>query len=115
MLCPKNKKIPPNFFYGRFVGPCVASMEFLGATQEKMMTNKTTHTKYLAGWQALGARYSTTPRSAQRWVLDGRLPPPSYMPGSRSPLWELAALDEHDRLTLSSTLSRRRVTSPEAA
>jgi hypothetical protein len=77
-------------------------------------TNSDPHRKYLSGWQALAARYNTTTRSAQRWVLDGRLPEPHYMPGSRSPLWELALLDEHDHRILIRSVSRRRpVTSPE--
>jgi hypothetical protein len=77
----------------------------------------TTHKKYICGWQPLGERYGVTARNAQRMVLDGRLPEPAYMPGSRSPLWELAALDEHDRKILTRSISRRRpaTTAPEAA
>jgi hypothetical protein len=87
------------------------------------ITNTTNSTnspnkKYLCGWQPLGERYGVTARNAQRMVLDGRLPEPSYMPGSRSPLWELALLDEHDRCILTrSVRGRRPVASsgPEAA
>jgi hypothetical protein len=77
--------------------------------------------KYLSGWQNMGQRYGVTARNAQRMVLDGRLPEPWYMPGSRSPMWELDALDQHDRRTLVKRSQRRddvtasETTEPEAA
>jgi len=62
--------------------------------------------KYLSGWQSLADRYGTTPRSCQRMVKDGRLPPPGYMGGSRSPLWDLEILDEHDRKAITKRAGR---------
>jgi hypothetical protein len=73
--------------------------------------------KYLRGWQNLGDRYEVTPRSAQRMVLDGRLPAASYIPGSRFPLWDLDVLDEHDRRMFVTRHDGRRrpaVTAPAA-
>jgi hypothetical protein len=37
------------------------------------------------------------PRSIERAVRDGRLPPPEYPLGPNVPFWDEAALDEHDR------------------
>jgi hypothetical protein len=68
--------------------------------------------KYLSGWQDLAKRYGYTPRNAQRMVLDGRLPEPSYLPGSRFPLWELDALDEHDRRVITKRIRRRPAAAP---
>jgi len=46
--------------------------------------------------QAVADRYSVTPRSVERMVADGRLPPPVYR-GSRLPLWDVRDLDAADR------------------
>ena len=57
----------------------------------------TTNKKYVGGWNAMGERYDCTPRNCQRMVEDGRLPEPVYIGDSRTPLWEIELLDEHDR------------------
>jgi hypothetical protein len=72
-----------------------------------MEMSMTTNKKFLSGWRNLGDRYGITPRSAQRMVLDGRLPEPSYLPGGRRPLWKEDLLDEHDRLVLIKRIRRR--------
>jgi hypothetical protein len=52
--------------------------------------------KYLTTKQ-VAERYSIDPRSVQRRVKDGLLPPPKYF-GTRFPRWSIAELDENDRL-----------------
>jgi hypothetical protein len=42
-------------------------------------------------------RYDCTDRTIERMVKDGRLPPPHYQPGSRTPLWDEDELEENDR------------------
>jgi hypothetical protein len=71
------------------------------------MTTTAPIKKYLTGWQNIGARYDVTARNAQRMVLDGRLPEPWYMTGSKSPMWEIDVLDEHDRRILTKRSWRR--------
>jgi hypothetical protein len=41
-------------------------------------------------------RYATTPRTVERMVGDGRIPPAALRNG-RTPLWDAAALDAADR------------------
>jgi hypothetical protein len=42
-------------------------------------------------------RYSVDERTVDRMRLDGRIPPPKYLPGSRIPIWDEDELDQHDR------------------
>ena len=42
-------------------------------------------------------RYSVDERTVDRMKLDGRIPPPKYLPGSRLPIWDEGELDRHDR------------------
>jgi len=58
------------------------------------MTTPTTK-KYLR-MNAVAERYSTTTRTIQRWVEEGRLPAPAYF-GRRFPLWDLEGLDANDK------------------
>jgi hypothetical protein len=51
--------------------------------------------KYLTT-KDVAARYSIDPRSVQRRVKDGLLPPPKYF-ATRFPRWDIAELDENDR------------------
>ena len=51
--------------------------------------------KYLTTKQ-VAERYSIDPRSVQRRVKDGLLPPPKYF-ATRFPRWDIAELDENDR------------------
>jgi predicted DNA-binding transcriptional regulator AlpA len=51
--------------------------------------------KYLTTKQ-VAERYSIDPRSVQRRVKEGRLPPPVYL-GTRFPRWDIAELDENDK------------------
>ena len=51
--------------------------------------------KYLTTKQ-VAERYSIDPRSVQRRVKDGLLPPPKYF-ATRFPRWDIADLDENDR------------------
>jgi hypothetical protein len=44
----------------------------------------------------VATRYGIDPRSVQRRVKDGLLPPPKYF-GTRFPRWSIAELDENDR------------------
>jgi hypothetical protein len=46
--------------------------------------------------QRVADRYATTPRSVERMVDDGRIPPPAFYNG-RNPLWDEEALDANDR------------------
>jgi predicted DNA-binding transcriptional regulator AlpA len=45
--------------------------------------------------QQVAQRYGIDERTADRWKLDGRLPPPVYR--GRIPLWDELELDESDR------------------
>jgi hypothetical protein len=38
-----------------------------------------------------------TPRSVERAVKDGRLPPPEFPFGARIPMWDEAKLEVHER------------------
>ena len=51
--------------------------------------------KYL-NTKDVAARYRIDPRSVQRRVKEGLLPPPYYF-GTRFPRWEITELDTHDR------------------
>jgi hypothetical protein len=51
--------------------------------------------KYLTTKQ-VAERYSIDPRSVQRRVRDGLLPPPKYF-ATRFPRWDIAELDENDK------------------
>lgn len=46
----------------------------------------------------LAERYSCVPRSIERAVFDGRLPPPEYPMGTGSPMWDVAKLDANERI-----------------
>lgn len=45
----------------------------------------------------VAARYAVDDRTVDRMKLDGRIPPPKYLPGSRIPIWEESELDLNDR------------------
>ena len=45
----------------------------------------------------VAARYAVDDRTVDRMKLDGRIPPPKYLPGSRIPIWEERELDLNDR------------------
>jgi predicted DNA-binding transcriptional regulator AlpA len=47
---------------------------------------------------AVAARYGVSERTIDRYVQEGRLPRPVYLPGSRIPLFEETALEECERL-----------------
>jgi hypothetical protein len=42
-------------------------------------------------------RYSCVPRSIERAVHDGRLPPPEYPMGLNTPMWDLETLERNER------------------
>ena len=42
-------------------------------------------------------RYAVDERTVDRMKLDGRIPPPKYLPGSRFPMWAIDELDAADR------------------
>jgi hypothetical protein len=45
----------------------------------------------------VAARYDVDERTVDRMRIDGRIPPPKYLPGSRIPIWEEGELDQNDR------------------
>lgn len=45
----------------------------------------------------VAARYAVDERTVDRMKIDGRIPPPKYLPGSRIPIWEESELDRNDR------------------
>jgi hypothetical protein len=45
----------------------------------------------------VAARYDVDERTVDRMKLDGRIPLPKYLPGSRIPLWAESELDANDR------------------
>ena len=47
--------------------------------------------------QGVADRYSVDPRTVDRMKNDGRIPPPKYYPGSRTPFWFEEELDQADR------------------
>jgi hypothetical protein len=54
----------------------------------------------------VAARYSVDERTVDRMKIDGRIPPPKYLPGSRIPIWDVDELDQNDRAaTLAPRLS----------
>jgi hypothetical protein len=54
---------------------------------------------------SVAERYDVDERTVDRMKLDGRIPPPKYLPGSRIPIWWEDELDENDRRA---TLAPRR-------
>jgi predicted DNA-binding transcriptional regulator AlpA len=48
--------------------------------------------------RAVAQRFSVSERTVDRYVAEGRLPRPVYLPGSRIPLFEETALEEFERL-----------------
>jgi predicted site-specific integrase-resolvase len=61
------------------------------------LVNKHNSTKKYLRKQGVADRYSVNPRTVDRWVADGILPPPIYLPGGRIPLFAEDGLDAHDR------------------
>jgi hypothetical protein len=59
------------------------------------MSHQTKQRRYLRKG-AVAARYGVVTRTVERWVETGAIPPPEYLPGSKIPLWNEAALDESD-------------------
>jgi predicted DNA-binding transcriptional regulator AlpA len=56
-------------------------------------------------------RYSVDVRTVDRMSVDGRIPPPKYLPGSRLPLWLESELDAADcRATLEHVPSFKKIT-----
>jgi hypothetical protein len=54
-------------------------------------------------------------RSVERAVVDGRLPAPEYPCGAHTPLWDLATLEENERVAAIRSKSRRVVHEDSAA
>lgn len=52
--------------------------------------------KYLRK-RSVAERYAVDVRTIDRMAIDGRIPPPKYLPRSRFPLWSEAELDAADR------------------
>jgi hypothetical protein len=47
--------------------------------------------------QGVAERYGVVPRTIDRWVALGILPPPMYLPGGKIPLFDKDGLDANDR------------------
>jgi hypothetical protein len=61
-----------------------------------MAPSKQLSRKYLRK-HGVAERYSVDKRTVDRMAIDGRIPPPKYLPGSRIPIWEESELDQNDR------------------
>jgi predicted DNA-binding transcriptional regulator AlpA len=46
---------------------------------------------------SLAERYGVNKRTVDRMVVDGRIPPPRYLPGSTLPMWEEGELEANER------------------
>ena len=52
--------------------------------------------------EQIAARYGgIRARTVERYVKTGKLPPPLYINGSRTPLWPVDVLEEFERLNMS--------------
>jgi predicted DNA-binding transcriptional regulator AlpA len=56
-----------------------------------------THSRRFLRKQHVAQRYGVDVRSIDRMALDGRIPKPRYLPGSRLPLWAEHELAAHER------------------
>lgn len=51
--------------------------------------------------EQMAARYGGSVRTVERYVETGKLPPPVYINGSRTPLWPVDVLEEFERVNIS--------------
>jgi hypothetical protein len=63
--------------------------------------------------EQIAARYGgIRARTVERYVKTGKLPPPLYINGSRTPLWPVDVLEEFERLNMCPGASRCRRPKP---
>ena len=63
----------------------------------------------------VAARYNVDERTVDRMAKDGRLPPYTYLPGSKLPLQDEAELDARDDAAAAARASRKPVTAAETS
>jgi hypothetical protein len=60
-------------------------------------TDKSTTKRWLRKREVRERYGNVVDRTVERAVRDGRLPPPQFPFGNRIPLWDLEALEAHER------------------